>query len=134
VTDTQVHSLFAGYTTAFNALVADHVASLFDERSAIIDDQRTVVFANREELRDSLELLMSYYRSIGFVGAERARMDIAHLSETLAEVDVGWRMRLADGDAEFSTRYWLADRPEGPKVVAVLAYNEAQAWSAVASG
>ena len=133
MTDTQVHSLFAGYTTAFNALAADRVSSLFDERSAIIDDRRTVVFASREELRGSLELLMSYYRSIGFMEAERARTDIAHLSETLAEVDVGWRIRLADGAAEFSTRYWLADRPEGPKVVAVLAYNEAQSWSAVKS-
>jgi len=125
VTGDQVHELFQAYEAAFNARDPAAVAELFDEVSAIVDGERTVVFPQRDALRDSLRELISYYRSIGFISAQPVRLDIEHVSNEAAEVDVTWRMRLERGDTEFSTRYWLVSREGVPRVAAVLAYSEA---------
>ncbi len=130
MTDGQVRELFSDYQVAFNALDAAAVADLFDEPGAIVDGDRTTVFANRHALRESMGVLTSYYRSIGFVSAETARIDVEHVSDDAAEVDVAWEMRLRSGDVAFSTRYWLVERAGVPRVASVLAYSEGRVMAA----
>lgn len=130
MTDAQVRELFSDYRDAFNGLDAAAVADFFDEPSAIVDGDRTAVFADREALRDSIGLLTSYYRSIGFVSVQTARIDVEHVSDDAAEVDVAWKMCLRSDDVVFSTRYWLVERAGVPRVASVLAHGEGRASTA----
>jgi hypothetical protein len=121
--------LFDEYQAAFDALDVARVVDLFDEPCAIVDLDRTVVFRDRQSLSDGVSTLVSFYRSVGFVSALAARIDVQHLCDEAAQVDVTWKMRLRTGDATFSTRYWLAQRHQVPRISSVLAYSEGRAWS-----
>ena len=127
MTDLQVHEFIADYRAAFNVLDPAAVAAFYDEPSAIVDQDGTVVFAQRDATLENMELLTNYYRSIGFTSAEPSRIDIEHVSAEMTEVDVGWTMHLGTGHTEFATRYWIVDRAAGPRISAVLAYSERNA-------
>lgn len=127
MTDLQIRELITDYQAAFNSLDAVGVAAFYDEPAAIVDGAGTVVFGGRDATQRNMELLTSHYRSLGFTAAEATRIDIEHVSADIAEVDVGWTMRMKAGTVEFATRYWIVDRVGGPRITSVLAYSETRA-------
>jgi ketosteroid isomerase-like protein len=127
VTDVQICELISNYQAAFNRLDATGIAAFYDEPSAIVDGTVTAVFAERRETQRNMEALTSYYRSLGFTAAESTRIDVEHVSEAIAEVDVGWTLHMQSGTVQFATRYWVVDRAGEPRIASVLAHSEERA-------
>jgi hypothetical protein len=129
VTDAEVFGFIDRYRAAFNALEPGAITALFDDAAAIVDMDATGVFPDAAATRAGMVALTDLYRSLGFVEARATRIAIDHVSENASEVEVCWSLALGDDPAEFATRYWLVDRGQGPRIAAVLAYSEKNAFA-----
>jgi hypothetical protein len=118
----------ASYAASFGAGDADAIIEHFAPSVLVATDTGSAVVSRvvaREAWPEVLSGLLASYRSLGVVLAEPLSLDVATISPRLAQVDVRWELRRADGSAVYDFRAGYTLVEQGSRwAIAAIAHNE----------
>ncbi len=119
----QITGLFEAYASGFDDFDADSVADCFAYPCTIWQFGKGNVFADREELLENIEALLSVYEREEIVHSAFQVIEKV-LTGNVAMVTLEWQQEREDGDValEFICHYALIESSEGWAVATV--FNE----------
>lgn len=122
-TEDEIAALFENYAAGFDDFDADAVAGCFAYPCTIRQFGKDNVFADREELLENIEALLSVYENEEIVHSA-FEIGALRIEGASASARLTWRQEREDGEAalEFSCRYALIDSPEGWRIATI--FNE----------
>ncbi len=101
----EIVSLFKNYQTAFDNFDGSVIAENYKIPCAITDADGCAVFDNRANLINKFTRNCEQLTSLGYQSSELKIGDVKALGDAATSVDIGWRVKLAQGEIEFRTLY-----------------------------
>lgn len=123
-------SLISQYAKDFNRLDAEAIADWYEYPLSILNPKGNTIFSSHKEFTESVEKLLTMYRSFDFSYAEILQETTIKGKHGLDQVDVSWRL-FNNKDKpiiDFDITYFCKLKDTQTRLCGVVSHNEFSEW------